>query len=74
LETPSHLNYYSLKAAIRGLHTGDFYLYLHNTDHKITSLINNRTTEANTKIAIAALVNSAAKKLKYLSLKPESRS
>lgn len=43
---------------------GDFYRFIFKSENEIKILINNRTTEANIKIIIAALIGLCLKKLR----------
>ena len=63
-ESQHHHTHFSFKNAIRILFRGEFYRFIENSDNQLKILVNNRTTEANVKIIIAALFVSVLKKLK----------
>jgi hypothetical protein len=48
---------------VRVLFKGEFYRFIENVDSQLKILINNRTTESNVKIVIAALFVTAMKKM-----------
>jgi hypothetical protein len=52
-----------LKVVVRVLFKGEFYRFIENVDSQLKILINNRTTESNVKIVIAALLVTAMKKM-----------
>jgi len=52
-----------LKVVVRVLFKGEFYRFIENVDSQLKILINNRTTESNVKIVIAALFVTAMKKM-----------
>ncbi len=52
-----------MKVVVRVLFKGEFYRFIENVDSQLKILINNRTTESNVKIVIAALLVTAMKKM-----------
>lgn len=63
-ESQHHRSHFSFKAVIRILFRGEFYRFIENSENQLKILVNNRTTEANVKIIMAALFVSVLKKLK----------
>jgi hypothetical protein len=55
--------HFPLRTVVRVLVRGEFYRFIENVDNQLKILINNRSTEANVKIALAALFVTAMKKL-----------
>jgi hypothetical protein len=55
--------HFPLKAVVRVLLRGEFYRFIDNSDNQLKILVNNRTTDANVKIALSALFVTALKKL-----------
>lgn len=55
---------FSFRAVMRILFRGEFYRFIENSENQLKILVNNRTTEANVKIIMAALFVSILKKLK----------
>jgi hypothetical protein len=59
-QLPPHV---SLKAVLRILYLGEFYRFINNSENQIKILINNKTTDLNVRILIAALFVLSSRKL-----------